>query len=77
MIEPCETWPNETLCAERDMEGHKQNLQILSELNACVPNLQAWLDVPNGHFGGRRPRELLHSGESMRLINTVKMMKAR
>lgn len=71
MIEPCEVWLQEAIYSEHKMDCYGENLRVLSELTKRISNLPAWLDEPNGNFGGRRPRELFDSGETRRLLKTV------
>lgn len=71
MIEPCEVWLQKAMSSEGEMDCYRENLRVLSELRKRITNLPAWLDEPNGHFGGRRPRELFDSGETRRLLQTV------
>lgn len=74
MIEPCEGWLQETMSLETEMNCYRENLMALSELKKHISNLPAWLDEPNGNFGGRRPRELLNSGEAKRLVAMVRSL---
>jgi hypothetical protein len=74
MIETGDIWLEEALCAGREMSGYRENLAALSELRLYVVDLPTWLEQHNPQFGGRRPRELLQSGEAKRLVETVKSM---
>ena len=59
---------------ETKMDCYRENLRVLSELKKHISNLPAWLDEPNGHLGGRRPRELFDSGETKRLVAVVRSL---
>ena len=49
----------------------KSNQQVLSEIAKHLADPQRWLDTPLADFGGRRPRELLLSGEHQRLLSCL------
>lgn len=68
MLEPKDELLAKELALEAERQSYTTNLKVLSRIKSSFADPQTWLDTPLGEFGGRRPRELLMSGEHKRLL---------
>ena len=63
------------IASEMELNAERQsytlNLKILGKISKHFADPQLWLDTPLADFGGRRPRELLVSGEHARLLSRL------
>jgi hypothetical protein len=48
---------------------------VKEELKLILGDPEPWLDTPNEYFGGRKPREVLGTGEEIHLRNLIRRIK--
>jgi len=62
----------QALDLERGKEDYLLKMRLHQELSRWIPDVASWLGRPNGHLGGRRPLELIDSGEIRRIIDVAR-----
>jgi Protein of unknown function (DUF2384) len=44
-------------------------------ISTIVPDAERWIDTPNAHFGGMKPKELIGTDKEKHLRNLVRAVK--
>lgn len=58
----------QALDLERRKEDYLLKMRLHRSLACWIPDIDSWINRPNGYLGGRRPSELIGSGEVDRLV---------
>jgi uncharacterized protein (DUF2384 family) len=56
-------------------EASDGEVSILEDVNNIFADPQAWLDTPNEHLDGRKPRDLLNTEEEKHLRALLQAIK--